>query len=106
MKTKAKEKDIESDIVKYAKTRGVLSYKFVSPNTRGVPDRIFLFDGRAMFMEVKRAVGGVVSHQQETQIQFLNQAGCPAYVVSSVDAGTIFIDSFIDNYWPGCVPGK
>ena len=36
------EKDIESACCKLAKAAGWLSYKFVSVNNRGVPDRLFI----------------------------------------------------------------
>ena len=35
------EKDIEKAVCDYAKSKGVLTYKFSSPNHVGVPDRIF-----------------------------------------------------------------
>lgn len=32
----------------------MLTYKFVSPNNRGVPDRIVLHGGRVLFVELKQ----------------------------------------------------
>ena len=48
------ESEIEAHVSAYAKSVGVLSYKFTSPANRGVPDRIYLYKGHAMFIEYKR----------------------------------------------------
>lgn len=45
--------DIEQPAIEFAKRRGWLVYKFVSPSTRGVPDRIFMRDGHVVFCEFK-----------------------------------------------------
>ena len=47
------EKDIESVCCKLAKAAGWLSYKFVSVNNRGVPDRLFIKDGATVYVEFK-----------------------------------------------------
>ena len=48
------EKDLEKKIVTKAKQLGFLSYKFVSPSNRGVPDRIFISkNGKVFFIEFK-----------------------------------------------------
>jgi len=52
------EKDLEKKIVIKAKKLGYLTYKFVSPNNRGVPDRIFISEsGKLFFMEFKSKKG-------------------------------------------------
>lgn len=48
------ETDIEGKAVKYAEERGWWAAKFVSPGRRGVPDRIFIRDGRVLFIEFKK----------------------------------------------------
>lgn len=52
---------MESDIEKYLKDKveqlGGLCWKFTSPGTAGVPDRIILYDGRAYFVELKTDQG-------------------------------------------------
>jgi hypothetical protein len=54
-KSAALERQVEARICDYAKMLGILTYKFVSPAHRGVPDRIFVFPGgQVAFMEVKR----------------------------------------------------
>ena len=51
------EKDIENYLVREAKKRGALAYKFTAPGRRSVPDRIILARGRTIFVEVKRPGG-------------------------------------------------
>lgn len=48
------EKQIESRLTKRSREQGWRVYKFVSPGTAGVPDRIVLMPGgRAVFVELK-----------------------------------------------------
>ena len=48
------ERDVESYLVRRAKAAGGWPLKFVSPGTRGVPDRLLIFPGKVIFVEVKR----------------------------------------------------
>lgn len=48
------EKELEKKCVKAAKQSGWLSFKFTSPQQRGVPDRIFIRSGFVVFVEFKR----------------------------------------------------
>ena len=46
------EKQIEAKVCDYAKERGLLVYKFTSPNRMAVPDRMFIRpDGKVFFIE-------------------------------------------------------
>ena len=78
------EKDIERKAVTAAKARGWISYKFVSPQQRGVPDRIFFREGKTVLIEFKRP-GGRLSKLQELQINRLREAGIPVAVCYSVN---------------------
>jgi hypothetical protein len=51
---RALESSDESDVIKFAKVHGWWIAKFVSPGLRGVPDRIFIREGRVLFIELKR----------------------------------------------------
>jgi hypothetical protein len=63
------EKDLEKKIVIKAKKLGYLTYKFVSPSNRGVPDRIFISEtGKLFFMEFKSKKGNL------SQLQILKIA--------------------------------
>jgi len=89
---------IERRVCDHAFTIGLLQYKFVSPNLRGVPDRIFLYEGHALFIEFK-AEGDTrgLRPLQQKQRDKLVEHGCPVFVVSSVKAGKNILDSFKQN---------
>lgn len=62
------EKTIERHLVNGVKKLGGLCYKFVSPGTQGVPDRIIITaQGKVIFAELK-ADGGVLSAIQQYTI--------------------------------------
>lgn len=50
----ALESKVESETKRYAESRGWWCVKFVSPGLRGVPDRLFIREGRHVFIEFKR----------------------------------------------------
>lgn len=60
---KTLERDIERYFIQKIKQLGGYSWKFSSPNNRGVCDRIVLIDGRVMFVELKRDGGRLTSLQ-------------------------------------------
>ena len=89
------ERDIESAVVKYAKTLGIISYKFTSPSRAAVPDRIFISqDGSIVFVEFKRA-GLKPTVAQEREHNNLRTQGCYVTVVDSVTLGKSVIDGMI-----------
>lgn len=47
------ENDIEKYFVKQVKNLGALCFKFVSPGTRGVPDRLVIYKKLVAFVELK-----------------------------------------------------
>lgn len=49
-----RERDIEEKVVRYAKSRNCLIYKFSSPSHRGVCDRIIIGPKGVLFLELKR----------------------------------------------------
>jgi hypothetical protein len=48
-----RESSIETALVTYAKKHDIYTKKFVSPSNRGVPDRVFIYGGRVLFLELK-----------------------------------------------------
>ena len=52
-KAKTIEADIEQHLVKRAKEIDALCFKFVSPGSNGVPDRLLIYDGKHIFIELK-----------------------------------------------------
>ncbi len=79
------ERDIEAKAVKWAKANGWLTYKFVSPSQRGVPDRIFIKAGHVVFIEFK-APGKKPTPLQAQTIRKLKDAGCEVWVCDNVES--------------------
>lgn len=79
------EKIIEHKLVKAARERGGLAWKFTSPGTSGVPDRIILLrDGKVGFVEVK-APGQKVRPLQEYRIKQLRRLGFYVVVIDGAE---------------------
>ena len=89
-----KESEIEKRVMLYANTKGVTQFKFVSPNTRGVPDRILIYEGRTLFIEFKKQ-GEKPTRLQELQIKKLEDAGMTVEVVDGVSVGERIVDRFV-----------
>ena len=80
------ERDIERRVSEIAKKKGWLSFKFVSPAQRGVPDRIFMKNGRIVFIEFK-APGKRPTELQDHIIRKMGDAGCEVHVCDNVEDG-------------------
>jgi|TARA_Y100000289_G_C3884910_1_gene130721 Holliday junction resolvase len=87
------ESAIESAVCKYAKNKGWLVYKFVSPNNRGVPDRIMLRNGVILFIEFK-ATGKQPTTLQQYIIKRIRGEKFKVYVIDSVEIGKKTLDSY------------
>ena len=79
-----RESHIEHACCALAKAVGWLTFKFVSPAHRGVPDRIFIKEGRIVFVEFK-APGKKPTKLQESVIAKLRASGCEVHVCDSVE---------------------
>jgi len=88
------EKNLEKNLNLYAKKHGVLSVKLSSPNSRGQPDRMFLYEGRAIFMELK-GKGKKATALQLKYIDDLNNLGFIAEVVDDLTRGKELITRLI-----------
>lgn len=79
------ERALEQYLVKQAKSHSALSYKWVSPAQRGVPDRIVIGEGgRVTFVELKNPNGnGRLSPLQQHTIDALLAFGCDVRVIAS-----------------------
>lgn len=62
-----RESEIEKIFCDRVKSKGGLSYKFVSPQRRGVPDRIVLWPHRVHFIELKTNSGKLTKLQIKQQ---------------------------------------
>lgn len=85
------EKAIEKTVCSYARTKGCLAYKFVSPAQSHVPDRLFIFNGHVFFIEFKR-LGCKPTPAQALEHQKMRAKGAVVHVVDSVEAGKRVID--------------
>lgn len=80
-----KESEIEAYFVKRVKELGGWQRKFVSPNCKGVPDRVVMFPRWATvrFVEFK-AVGKKLSVAQIMEHKKMTLAGCYTLTVFSI----------------------
>lgn len=86
------EKDIESRVCKYAERCGWRAMKFVSPNYRSVPDRIFFkHPSRVFFIEFKKP-GEKPTPKQRAEIDRLTNEGFEVFVCDDIDFGKTIID--------------
>lgn len=93
-----RERDIDQALVRYAKSRGCLIYKFSSPSHRGVADRILVTPklGTVVFIELK-APG---EKPTALQLKFINEItnhGGLAYWVASVEAAKELVDGILQR---------
>ncbi len=88
------EKTIERHIAKYAKNKGIITYKFSSPAKRSVPDRIFIAppNGNIIFIEFKQK-NRSLSKLQSFTFNLLLKSGCKVYLVDSIESGKKIIDA-------------
>ena len=89
------EKDIEKAVCTYARDCGMLTYKFVSPATAGVPDRIFFIPGGKMFMIEFKRPGGELSSIQERHMKRFHAMGFDVYVIDDIIKGKAVIDQHL-----------
>lgn len=85
-KAKTRERSVEASVCAVAQKLGWLCFKFTSPGNAGVPDRLFLRAGRAVFVEFK-APGKKPRPEQRLQMEKLQAAGFLCYVIDSADKG-------------------
>ena len=84
------EKEVEARLRDRIKAAGGASWKFVSPNNRGVSDRIALIQGRTIYIEVKRDGGKLSTLQRSFMEKVLDNGGEYALV-----EGMQGVDDFI-----------
>ena len=88
-----RESIVEKAICDYAKSRGFLTYKFVSPGHKGVPDRMFISrNGKVLFMEVK-APGETPTPLQLREIRKMRERGVNAVWCDETELGKGWLDT-------------
>lgn len=86
------EKQIESAVCDYAKTKGLLVYKFTSPARAAVPDRMFVKpNGTIFFVEFKRG-GQKPTDAQDREHTRLRNHNVDVFVIDDVVTGKLLID--------------
>lgn len=79
-----RETKVEGHLTKESEKRGILSYKFVSPQHNGVPDRLLIGYGLTVYVETK-APGKVPRALQEYQHEILRAHGAKVYVLDTIE---------------------
>lgn len=78
---------LESKVENYLQDKsskyGFLCYKFTSPGTSGVPDRILIGHGKVIFVETK-APGKTARKLQEYIIKQMRKHGAIVYVADTI----------------------
>jgi len=89
------EKQIEAKVCDYAKSKGLLVYKFTSPARAAVPDRLFILpNGRMFFCEFKRT-GQKPTDAQEREHHRLRGHKVMVFVIDNVDDGRVMVDMMV-----------
>lgn len=83
---KISERNIEMNVSKYATLTGWWTSKFTSPSKAGVPDRIFIKNGKTLFIEFK-ATGEKPRKLQVEIIKQMREKGATVYVVDDIQTG-------------------
>ena len=88
---KQRERDIERRVKEYGRKTGWFVSKWSSPALRGVPDDIFIKNGRVIFIEFK-ATGKKPTKLQAAMHKKMEAAGAKVYVIDSVLEGKLLLD--------------
>jgi len=91
------EKEIERRMCELIRKRGGLAYKFISPCAPGVPDRIVITPGGAVyFVELKTKVGRM-ANIQKWQVAELEKRGANVRIVHGWEAAKAFVEEVMPN---------
>ena len=98
------EREIEKWLGQQLKDQGCLYYKFVSPQNRGVPDRIVICpDGALWFVELKRPSGQLAT-LQSVQLSRLGRYGQRTAQVWSMEDAQAFVAWIVNYHTAKCGP--
>ena len=94
---------MESSVEDYLRRRITekhgICLKFTSPGLSGMPDRIIVYKGAVLFVELKRP-GGKPRPQQKFVADWLRRAGALVYCVSTKDEVDSFLAEMGDHLYP------
>lgn len=88
-----RESKLEQRLVKRAKEKGALIYKFLS-SVSGVPDRLIIHNGKVFFVELKAKGGRLSPIQRYTFKQFQKQ-GFEVFVIWKMAGVEFFAKKFL-----------
>jgi hypothetical protein len=87
-----KESAIEAWMARAVRSRGGLCYKWVSPGTTGVPDRIVILPGgRTIYVELKTEVGRLSEIQKHIHTE-LRKRGADVRTLYGLDQVKAFVE--------------
>ena len=89
-----RERDVEKVLVDEVKRLGGWAYKWTSPGTAGVPDRIVILPGRQPVFTELKAENGTLSTLQRVQIKRLRELGQLVKVVYGVSGVREFFEDY------------
>jgi hypothetical protein len=90
-----RESTIERAVCAYAKSQGCLTLKLSGQNQKGQPDRMFLYQGRVLFVEFK-APGKRPTALQARWLDRLESHQFPAFTCDNIPAGCRLINLIAD----------
>jgi hypothetical protein len=97
-KKKPGEASLEQKLVLEVERRGGLCWKFVSPGTIGVPDRIVIApDGRIIFVEMKGPTGKLHPMQRKRAKELADRGADWRLLKSNQDIGLFIQEIFGDE---------
>lgn len=79
------ESQIERAACTYAKSLGMLPYKFTSPGRAGVPDRVFLCPDKSVFFIEFKCATGRLSALQSNEHRIIRKHGHEVHVVWDIN---------------------
>ncbi|UNT92219.1 MULTISPECIES: VRR-NUC domain-containing protein [Allobaculum] len=96
------ERDVEQYLVRKIKDAGGLCWKFVSPGTRGVPDRWCVLAGKQFFVELKKPNARRRSDEklQAHRAEQIKEQGLKVYRIASKPAVDLLLKWIIAGHLP------
>ena len=91
-----REVSIERKLRKEVNRIGGLCFKFNSGVT-GVPDRIVVYEGKTIFVEMKRTTSGIISDKQKYWLKQINARKVRAIVIHTKTQVDEFIQRLLSD---------
>lgn len=95
-----RERNIEQYLTKEVNKLGGLCWKWVSPGNSGVPDRIVIYKGTVVFVELKRPTGGKLRALQVVRLKQLADQGQDVRVLNTKLQVDELINELVDQGYP------